>query len=80
MKYQLQLSQLRITGFRGFINTVDLSFDKRLTVLIGDNGSGKSTVLDAVAIGLMYLRNEITGGHLFEFPVPLDAVKELRCE
>lgn len=76
MKYQLQLSQLRITGFRGFINTVDLSFDKRLTVLIGDNGSGKSTVLDAVAIGLMYLRNEITGGHLFEFPVPLDAVKK----
>lgn len=76
MKYQLQLSQLYLTGFRGFEGTVTLSFDPQLTVLIGDNGSGKSTVLDAVAIGLMYLRNEITGGHLFEFPVPLDAVKK----
>lgn len=75
MKYQLQLSQLYVDGFRGFENKVSLSFDRQLTVLIGDNGSGKSTVLDAIAIGLMYFRNEITGGHLFEFPVPLDTVK-----
>jgi hypothetical protein len=31
---------------------VDLDFGKRLTILLGNNGSGKTSVLDGVAIGL----------------------------
>ena len=76
MSYQIKLSKLHLNGFRVFENEVALSFDPQLTVLIGNNGAGKTTILDAIAIALMYLRNEITGGKMFEFPVPLDTVKK----
>ncbi|HRK27291.1 MAG TPA: AAA family ATPase [Chitinophagales bacterium] len=76
MKYNLQLSKLRLKGFRGFEQAIELRFDPRLTVLIGDNASGKTTILDAIAIGLMYLRHQITGGKMYNFPAPLDPVKK----
>lgn len=76
MSYQIKLAKLHVNGFRVFENDVALTFDPQLTVLIGNNGSGKSAILDAIAIGLMYLRNEITGGKMFEFPVPLDPIKK----
>lgn len=75
MNYRIKLSHLSIDGFRGFGQPIDLSFDERLTVLIGANGTGKSTILDALAMGMMYLRSEITGGKMFDFPLPLDPVK-----
>lgn len=45
------LQRLHIENFRGFSEaTVD--FERDLTVLVGVNGAGKSSILDAVAIGL----------------------------
>ncbi|MEN7546974.1 AAA family ATPase [Rapidithrix thailandica] len=45
---EVRLSTLSLTNFRGFPN-LELNFDNNLTVLIGNNGSGKSTILDAIA-------------------------------
>lgn len=44
------VSRLRVWGFRG-IGTADLHFKKN-TVLVGPNGCGKSTIVDALALVL----------------------------
>jgi predicted ATP-binding protein involved in virulence len=43
------LRSLELRNFRGF-REIAIDFDKRLTVLVGINGAGKTTVLDALAI------------------------------
>jgi len=43
------LNKLILVDFRGFKRTT-INFDKRLTVLVGKNGAGKTSVLDAIAI------------------------------
>jgi len=45
------LRSLKIENFRG-IRYLDLPLDPRVTVLFGSNAAGKTTVLDAIAIGL----------------------------
>jgi ABC-type uncharacterized transport system ATPase subunit len=49
------LSRLKVTNFRS-IGTLDLEFRHRLTVLIGDNGAGKTTVLDSISLLLRPVR------------------------
>lgn len=48
---QIKLTGLDLTNFRGF-QSVKISFDERLTVFIGENGSGKTSILEAVAKSL----------------------------
>lgn len=43
------IKRLILRDFRGFSRET-IEFDKRLTVLVGSNGAGKTTVLDAIAI------------------------------
>ncbi|MGO8670427.1 MAG: AAA family ATPase [Capsulimonadaceae bacterium] len=51
----MRITGIEITDFRG-IGHLELEFeDARPVVLIGANGTGKSTVLDAVAYGLAHL-------------------------
>ncbi len=53
MRYRVEvfrLRSLRLTNFRGF-ESLDIAFDPQLTVLVGVNGSGKSSVLAAVVQG-----------------------------
>jgi energy-coupling factor transporter ATP-binding protein EcfA2 len=46
----LQLERLRLRSFRGATKEVPILFDatKRITMLFGENGTGKSTVVDAL--------------------------------
>lgn len=46
----MKLEQLHLKNFRCF-EELSLSFGRRLTVIIADNGAGKTAVLDAIAIG-----------------------------
>jgi predicted ATP-binding protein involved in virulence len=73
MKYNLKIKKIELTAFRGFKETITVGLDDNLTVFIGDNGSGKSGILDAIAYQLMYFRDEMTGGKMFTFPVLLNA-------
>lgn len=47
----MKFKKLALQNFRG-IRNLDLGFHDRLTVLLGSNGSGKTSILDAIAIGL----------------------------
>ena len=42
---RLRLDSLELSNYRKF-ETYEVEFDSRLTVLTGDNASGKSTLLD----------------------------------
>ena len=47
----MKLKSIKLRNFRCFEN-LELDFHKQLTVISGGNASGKSTVLDAVAISI----------------------------
>jgi len=45
----MRISSLQLTNFRGF-EDASIDFHPRLTVLVGVNGAGKTSVLDALAV------------------------------
>jgi predicted ATP-binding protein involved in virulence len=45
------VKNIHIENFKG-IEIIDLEFNKQFNVLIGENGAGKSSILDAISIGL----------------------------
>jgi|GEM_PF-1748394 len=47
----MKLKHLTLENFRA-CQRLDLDLGSRLTVLLGGNGSGKTTVLDGIVIGL----------------------------
>jgi predicted ATP-binding protein involved in virulence len=57
-KFDIRLRELKLSNFRRF-EELSLSFDPQLTVFIGRNGAGKSTVLDGVASLLKFLIDKI---------------------
>ncbi|MDQ7073624.1 MAG: AAA family ATPase [Gammaproteobacteria bacterium] len=56
----MKIKKLKIQGFRG-ATSLNLVFHERLNVLVGVNGSGKSSVLDATALLLSWMTNRIKG-------------------
>lgn len=58
----VRVEKLTLVGFRGFRDEVILDFDPLTTLLIGQNGVGKSTVLDALAGALDYVAALLRGG------------------
>ena len=50
------VEHIKLTDFRG-ITFLEIPFDKRLTVIVGKNGAGKTSFLDALAILLCGFRN-----------------------
>ena len=46
----MKLSHLHLTNFRSCLET-DVDFEDDLTVLVGENGSGKSNIIDALRLG-----------------------------
>lgn len=54
------LNEIRLVNFRG-IKEMALSFSTQTTVILGVNGVGKSSVLDALAIALSSMTERIAG-------------------
>jgi chromosome segregation protein len=44
----MRLSQIKLSGFKSFVDTTVLHFPTNLTGVVGPNGCGKSNVIDAV--------------------------------
>ena len=47
----MYLQQLTLRNYRGFAD-LSVDFDRRLTVLVGENGTGKTAIIDAAAVML----------------------------
>lgn len=84
----MKIAKINLTNFRCFENT-EIEFDPRLTILIARNGAGKSTVLDAISLGLGSFLTRLPGvsGLSFkktDFRVKQDGKKpaymRIRCE
>ena len=45
----MKINELKITNFRGIENLEIRNFDEHCNVIVGINGAGKTTVLDAIA-------------------------------
>jgi len=45
------ITHLKIRNFKKFVE-IDIDFNDNLTILVGDNESGKSTILDALSLVL----------------------------
>lgn len=46
------LKELRISGFRKFKEKITINFDPHMNILVGENESGKSSILEAINIVL----------------------------
>ncbi|MCG9629001.1 AAA family ATPase, partial [Vibrio mediterranei] len=58
LEKKLVLSSINLTDFRRF-TALDISFDEKVTVLIGANGAGKTSVVEAIAKTLSWLNNNL---------------------
>ena len=56
-----KIKKLKITNFRLFEN-LEVEFNKDINVIIANNGAGKTTILDAIAIGLGVMVNKFHNG------------------
>lgn len=59
----MRLKRLTLESFRGF-DALDLHFHPRLTVLVGVNGSGKTSILDALVMLLSEAQKDRPGSGL----------------
>jgi predicted ATP-dependent endonuclease of OLD family len=48
----MRLRKLKLTNFRGYRNSTEISIDEGMTGIVGRNDFGKSTLLEALAIFL----------------------------
>jgi len=47
----MKIHHLELINFRNFEHTI-FDFPERFTVLVGDNGTGKTAILDGLAVGM----------------------------
>jgi len=60
----MKLKSIHLEHFRCF-ESFDLELDDQLTVLVGENGAGKTAVLEALSIFLKWWAKPAHGGHMF---------------
>ncbi|WP_390116757.1 AAA family ATPase [Chromobacterium vaccinii] len=68
---------MKFNNFRRFKDTV-VDFDHRLTVIVGDNGSGKTSIVDAIAKLFSWFNNnlekdDVNGRPIVESDINLSA-------
>ena len=44
----MKFKSIRISGFKSFLETTEIPFDKGLTGIVGPNGCGKSNIVEAM--------------------------------
>ncbi|MEZ8548057.1 retron Ec78 anti-phage system effector ATPase PtuA [Vibrio cyclitrophicus] len=75
---RLHVSRLTLSDFRKF-KTLKVKLHKNLTVIIGDNGAGKTTIIDGITKSLSWLSANIlkkggTGLRVTDYDVNIDSM------
>lgn len=75
---RLHVSRLTLSDFRKF-KTLKVKLDKNLTVIIGDNGAGKTTIIDGITKSLSWLSANIlkkggVGLRVTDYDVNIDSM------
>ena len=55
----MRVSKVKIESFRG-IQTLEVDLERDITVLVGENNSGKTSVLEAIRFGLDIIKSNKT--------------------
>ena len=80
--FKIHIKEINIENFKCFEGVFNLKFNEGLNILVGNNETGKSTILEAVHLALTglfngrYLKNELTQ-YLFNNKVVEDYIKSL---
>jgi putative ATP-dependent endonuclease of the OLD family len=78
----MYISKVHIENFKIFKNSFDLSLNKGINILVGDNESGKSTIIEAIHLALTgmydgkYLKNELSQ-YLFNNEIVAEYIQSL---
>lgn len=78
----LQIKKVVIENFKCFEGRFSVEFNSGVNIIVGDNEAGKSTILEAINLGLSgilngrYLRNELSQ-YLFNYNVVANFLAEL---
>lgn len=68
----IRLKSLRLSEFRRFHN-LDIDFDEKMTVIIGDNGAGKTSIAEAVSKIFSWFNNNLEKDSINGKPImPID--------
>ena len=70
----MKINSMDIKNYRNF-SALHVDFDPRLTVFVGANGSGKTTILDALAIFL-----EMIADSYLRYPDSVISLKNVRIQ
>jgi len=73
-KSKMKVLSLELENFRGVKEAMHLDFAERSSAIVGINGAGKSTVLDALAIALSQFTWRIIGQPLKARPIAVDDI------
>lgn len=70
----MRIEKFALTNFRSVVE-MELKFSWPTTAIVGDNGVGKSTILDALAIALSQLTARIIGQPSRSRDIAMDDIK-----
>lgn len=71
--YQMKIQSLHLNNFRCY-QDLTIKFHEKLNVIVGNNGAGKTTILDGVVSGLHSFHTNLTG----VYSSPISFTKDIR--
>lgn len=73
----MSIKKIKITNFKHFKETFTIELDEGVNILVGKNGEGKSTILEAINLALTgYYHGRAVSRELSQYLFNLEAVKE----
>jgi predicted ATP-binding protein involved in virulence len=74
---EFKINSLNLHEFRRF-RSLDIHFDKKMTVIIGDNGAGKTSIVESLVKTLTWfsrnmLKNNVNGSQIVESDINVEA-------
>jgi predicted ATP-dependent endonuclease of OLD family len=72
----MRIKKVKIKNFRGFKNEVDISFDAKWTSLVGKNGTGKTSVLEALRLASSISWGRVKADDFYDDSQPIEICVE----